>query len=301
MKKPLVSIIIPTYNRENLIGETLDTIVSQTYINWECLIVDDRSLDDSVKVINSYCDNDPRFRLFVRPQERTKGANPCRNIGLENVQGDFVIFFDSDDLMTPHHVEFKMNVMLNNDCDYVITKTEYFNHPIDNYLLEKNYDFKSKDISAYNYVAHNIGWLTYDTCINVKLAKSIRFNEELSSGQEYNYFVKLTLKSTNAIFNNETLTLRRFHEDSIRGKLRVDRIKNYKGFYNTYWHSYMDTIEESPKAIKIILIHRCASLAYKIPYNEIPYRKQLFKFIKQDLGIKAIYHILKIKSRRFKR
>nr|WP_321244291.1 glycosyltransferase family 2 protein [uncultured Psychroserpens sp.] len=299
--QPLVSIIIPSYNRENLIGETLDTIILQTYTNWECIIVDDKSLDDSLKVVGSYCEKDPRFKLLVRPENRLKGANACRNVGLENAQGDFVIFFDSVDLMTTNHIEFKMNVILNNDCDYVITKTEFFNKSEDNYLLERHYNFKSKDVNAYNYVAHNIGWLTYDTCIKANLAKSISFNEALSSGQEFNYFTKLTLKSSKAIFKSETLTLRRFHEDSIRGELRADKIKSFKSFYNTYWHTYIDTKDEASKPIKIILIHRCATLAYRIPYDEIPFRKQLFKFIKKDLGLKGIYHILQIQLRRFKR
>ena len=81
--QPLVSIIIPTFNRAHLIGETLDSILAQTYTHWECLITDDGSTDNSIEIIQEYVTKDTRFKLFTRPANRPKGANACRNIGLE--------------------------------------------------------------------------------------------------------------------------------------------------------------------------------------------------------------------------
>ena len=123
----LVSIIIPTYNRAHLIGETLESILAQTYTQWECIIVDDGSTDDTVKVVASYVAKDNRFRLFKRPHTRLKEANACRNIGIENATGDYVFFFDSDDLLTPDHIEVKVRALQNNSVDYVITRTKFFN------------------------------------------------------------------------------------------------------------------------------------------------------------------------------
>jgi glycosyltransferase involved in cell wall biosynthesis len=99
MSSPLVSIIIPTFNRAHLIMETLDSLVAQTYINWECIVVDDGSTDDSEFVINEFVKKDNRFRYYNRPVEKVKGASSCRNFGLSIANGEYVVFLDSDDLL----------------------------------------------------------------------------------------------------------------------------------------------------------------------------------------------------------
>jgi len=105
MESSLVSVIIPAYNRADLVEETLDSILNQTYTNWECILVDDGSTDGTIQLLKEYALKDPRFIVLSRDDDRKKGANACRNIGLENAKGDYIIFFDSDDLMTPHHIE----------------------------------------------------------------------------------------------------------------------------------------------------------------------------------------------------
>ena len=77
----LVSIIIPTYNREHLIGETLNSIIAQTHTNWECIVVDDGSTDNTEEVLKNYKEKDKRFIFLKRPDNLPKGANTCRNIG----------------------------------------------------------------------------------------------------------------------------------------------------------------------------------------------------------------------------
>src|SRR5690606_29562710 len=129
---------------------------------------------------------------------KPKGANACRNIGLENAKGDYIVFFDSDDLMTPNHLEVKKNAIVSSDYDFVITRTKYFN--ADNAMVDSYYNFDTFEISAYNYITKKINWLTLDVCIKSNIAKSISFNESLQSSQEYNYYSKLVLISAKAIF-----------------------------------------------------------------------------------------------------
>jgi glycosyltransferase involved in cell wall biosynthesis len=97
----MISFIIPMYNRANLVGETLDSVLAQTYQGWECIVVDDGSTDNSLEVVQEYCNRDQRIRLMSRPKEREKGAPTCRNIGVENTTGEYVYFLDSDDLLSP--------------------------------------------------------------------------------------------------------------------------------------------------------------------------------------------------------
>ncbi len=98
MKNPLVSIITPVYNRYKIISETIESIFSQTYDHWEYIIIDDGSTDNTLNVINKYALKDNRLRVYSR-QKEPKGANKCRNIGMEKSKGKYIIFLDSDDLL----------------------------------------------------------------------------------------------------------------------------------------------------------------------------------------------------------
>lgn len=102
---PTVSIVIPMYNAEPFIGKMIDCILAQTYSDWELLVVDDGSTDTGKRIVAEYAAKDPRIKLMVRSEERTKGGNTCRNIGLENVAGEYVVFFDADDLIAPYCLE----------------------------------------------------------------------------------------------------------------------------------------------------------------------------------------------------
>jgi glycosyltransferase involved in cell wall biosynthesis len=116
------SIIIPTYNRAHLICETLDSILNQTYKEWECIIVDDGSTDNTNEILSNYL-NDSRFKFHLRPSSKPKGANSCRNFGFQFSKGDFIHFMDSDDLYLPIALEtFKKS--FSESIDVVVAKLE---------------------------------------------------------------------------------------------------------------------------------------------------------------------------------
>ena len=94
-----VSIIIPTFNSSKYLKATLKSVLSQTYANWECIIIDDGSTDDTILILKEYASKDSRFKWFFRPSSKPKGPSSARNYGLERVNGEFVVFFDSDDLL----------------------------------------------------------------------------------------------------------------------------------------------------------------------------------------------------------
>lgn len=98
--KPNISIIIPTYNRAATIGKTIDTFIAQTYKDWEMIVVDDRSKDNTKEVIEEYHKRDARIRYMLN--ERKKGAQGARNTGILHAQADWVVLFDSDDYVYPN-------------------------------------------------------------------------------------------------------------------------------------------------------------------------------------------------------
>ncbi|WP_083759738.1 glycosyltransferase family 2 protein [Zunongwangia profunda] len=237
MESYLVSVIIPTYNRSHLIGETLDSIMLQTYDNWECIIVDDGSIDYTAELLGFYIQIDDRFKFFKRTKNYLSGGNGARNYGLNLAKGDYIIFFDSDDLMTKDHIEVKFNAIVNHKVDYVITRTKFLNST--DKSMDRYYKFDQYKVNPNNYILQKINWLTYDTLVKASLAKSILFNERLHTGQEYNYYSKLISKSTRCTFIDKVVTLRRKHAKSKQGKLKLEEDK-IKSSIPSIWETFLE-------------------------------------------------------------
>ena len=117
--KDLVSIITPAYNCEKYISETIESVLEQTYANWEMLIIDDGSTDNTINIIKSY--NDDRIRVIQN--QANIGAALSRNRGLKEARGKWIAFLDSDDLWYPKKLEGQIAFMVQNN--YGFTYTEY--------------------------------------------------------------------------------------------------------------------------------------------------------------------------------
>lgn len=126
MSTPLVSIIIPLYNREELVAETLQSLINQTYENWEALVVDDGSTDNSLQVVEQWSKEDKRIKVYKR-HTKPKGASTCRNIGLAHASGAYIIFLDSDDLLATKCLSARVKHMQENpDLDFAASYSEFF-------------------------------------------------------------------------------------------------------------------------------------------------------------------------------
>ncbi|CAH8295312.1 glycosyltransferase involved in cell wall biosynthesis [Mariniflexile fucanivorans] len=115
----MISIVIPCYNRENLIVQTLLSIKKQTYEDWECIIVDDGSQDGTYFEIEKFIETDSRFKLYKRPETKPKGPSACRNYAITKSKGDYLQFFDSDDVMHPDHLKIKFEAINTHDFQFV--------------------------------------------------------------------------------------------------------------------------------------------------------------------------------------
>jgi len=99
-QKPTISIIIPTYNRAAIIGKTIDSFIAQDFKDWEMIVVDDYSTDNTKEVIEEYHKRDERIKYMLN--ERKKGAQGARNTGILHAQADWLCLFDSDDYVYPN-------------------------------------------------------------------------------------------------------------------------------------------------------------------------------------------------------
>ena len=116
MKKPTISIIIPTYNRAAIIGKTIDSFIAQDFKDWEMIVVDDHSKDNTKEVIEVYQKRDARISYLLN--ERKKGAQGARNTGILHAQTDWVVLFDSDDYVYPNYLS-KMMQYANDEYDVI--------------------------------------------------------------------------------------------------------------------------------------------------------------------------------------
>ncbi|EOH0493162.1 glycosyltransferase family 2 protein [Providencia rettgeri] len=115
----LVSIIMPCYNAEQYIKDSINSVLNQTYPHFELIIIDDLSTDNSINIINSFSDN--RIKLIQLTQNG--GAGVARNTGIEAAQGRFIAFLDSDDLWRPNKLEAQLSHMI--EGNYPLSYTQY--------------------------------------------------------------------------------------------------------------------------------------------------------------------------------
>ena len=150
-----ISIVIPNFNKARYLEEALNSIKDQTHSNWEVIIVDDGSTDNSVEILERYCHAHSGFRLIHR-EEEPKGAPHCRNIGVEAAKGDFVIFMDSDDLITKTCLEHRLREFQAYPyCDFMVFPCGTFYSEIgDNAMVWK----VPVDKHLERFLSHEIPW-----------------------------------------------------------------------------------------------------------------------------------------------
>jgi len=123
----LVSVVVPTKNRFALLQETISSIQAQSHHNWEAIVVDDGSTDESAGWIQSLAERDERIKWIPRPPARPTGGSSCRNIGLQHAQGEFVVFLDSDDVLSASCLEQRVaHLSQNPHLDFMVFQAELF-------------------------------------------------------------------------------------------------------------------------------------------------------------------------------
>ncbi|WP_338733326.1 glycosyltransferase family 2 protein [Mangrovimonas cancribranchiae] len=214
---PLVSIIIPTYNRAHLIGETLDSVLVQTYQNWECIVVDDGSTDNTEDVLKQYTQKDSRIKYLHRPQEHLPGGNGARNYGFKLSKGKYVQWFDSDDLMFKNMLEDKIQQAIKYQADIVVAK-----HTVQEQKALKKEELQPKVFnSAEFYIDYILGkypMITNDVLIKREVVKEHRFDERLHKAQEFEFFSRLFQQKLTYCFLNKELVWYRTTADSISNR-----------------------------------------------------------------------------------
>lgn len=151
----MVSIIIPSYNKENYIAETIKSVTSQTYKNWELIVVDDLSNDNTLEIIKTYQYNNEKIKLFINPEN--KGANYSRNFGIKEAQGEFIIFLDADDVLSSDCLQNRIRHIENTNLDFCVFTLEVFKNDIGD--TKQLWKPTTKEPLS-DFLSHNIPWQT---------------------------------------------------------------------------------------------------------------------------------------------
>ena len=219
-----------TYNRAHLIPETLKAIENQTYTNFECLIIDDGSTDKTAGIIN-LLNLDTRFQYFIRPKEYTKGPSGCRNYGIDLATGNFVLFFDDDDIAHPDLLNIIVPVLSKNEVDFCrYLRTVFYKE--EDIVFDRNVDFDSFEISKNDFDKIVSDKLPMNTCAVVWKRRALgteKFNEELFYSDEWEYFQRLLLHDLKGISINKVLIYARKHPVSSTNKF----LKKNKKYVNS--------------------------------------------------------------------
>ena len=217
MNDILISIIIPTYNRANVLEQTLNSVLKQTYTNWECIVVDDGSTDATDKLLAEYCRQDSRFQCHKRPKERPKGGNTCRNLAFELSKGSFIKWLDSDDVLSDDLLLSQINAVSTSlESKYILatSKWNYFTETTKDVTpkikqINKNYDSGFDlicDFGTYNtFLPPHVYLVRRELII-----KSGLWNESLSINQDGEFFTRVLLNASKVIHAEEGMAFYRY-------------------------------------------------------------------------------------------
>ena len=201
----LVSIITPSYNSEKYIAETINSVLNQTYENWEMLIVDDCSSDGTEKIVKSYYDD--RIKFFKNP--KNSGAAYSRNFALKQAQGEWIAFLDSDDLWKKDKLQHQLEFMMKNDYKFTCTARDEID---ENSEQTGIYNTSPKHINKIGmYLYCWVGCLT--VMYHVPTVGLIQI-ANLKKNNDYAMWLKV-IKKTDCFFLNENLASYRVRSESI--------------------------------------------------------------------------------------
>lgn len=191
-----ISVIIPVYNAEKWLRRCIDSILAQTFTDFELLLVDDGSTDGSPAICDSYATLDPRVRVFHKPNG---GVSSARNLGLDNARGVWVTFVDSDDFLSPHSFQSLIN-HINKETDIIIGDFDFFNNESNEYhhpSLINREQFISEYISS--------SWIVIWGCLirnEILKRNKIRFPEHLRYSEDFRTMVSILNHSKGIVRDN---------------------------------------------------------------------------------------------------
>jgi hypothetical protein len=227
--KALISIIVPIYNVEKYLRQCLDSVLNQTYQNFECLLINDGSPDNSAGICKEYVDKDARFHYF---EKENGGLASARNFGIKYSKGKYITFIDSDDWVESDYLEVLYSKIKEYNTDFVISSYKKFDMDEDCFYLHIwEQDYYEKIWTSQELLTQLPNLENYDGSYTVSWGKlfkrslfdEILFNEQRKFGEDFECSFKLYLSMTSCLYIHKALYNYRLHSESMLGQVVTER------------------------------------------------------------------------------
>ena len=229
--KTLISIIVPIYNVENYLRQCLDSIMSQTYQNFECLLINDGSPDNSADICREYVEKDSRFRYF---EKENGGVSSARNLGIERSKGQYITFIDSDDWVDSDYLEVLYRALIDEKADIAVSTYKQFNMDDNCYYVHCYQRGYERKVFTNKELIDSLPWLYgYDSTYNFVSCKLvsrdileyIRFNISTGYGEDMEFWSKVFLIANKVVYVNRDTYIYRTSNDNSK-HYEAENIRN---------------------------------------------------------------------------
>lgn len=207
---PLISVVVPCYNQAQYLDECLQSVLDQTYQDWECIIVNDGSPDNTEEVAKKWVEKDSRFKYFYK---ENGGLSSARNFGLNIAKGEFIQFLDCDDYIAKN--KFELQILDLENSDISISDYEKVNDNQEKLFLQYCTPFSAAGFSFEDLI---LKWETELSipCHCVLLKKTnLKFNKKLKNHEDWVFWVQLFYCSPKIIYNRKKLAFYRISSNSM--------------------------------------------------------------------------------------
>jgi len=292
---PKISVVIPVFNREELINSTLESVLLQSFQEWECIIVDDYSTDNTVETLKKWAEKDKRFKFFAKTNEK-KGAPSSRNIGWKNANSDLIIFLDSDDLLAPWALEKRMAFMEENvNLDFSLSPPLEFNNNNNNKYNYRALIYKENPLKLF--LEFNAAWQTSSPTWKMKALKDIGgWDEDALSWQDGEIHIRALLKKMRYKWMSKIpdVFIRISGNSKISNTFTNEKLKNNYVIFNKILN-HIDFKKDLKEIFKTNITIRTFNLIENLSINE---KKELIEFLQRNKEFNFI-NIKKLKFYNF--
>lgn len=185
MITPITSVIVPVYKVEKYLSRCIDSVLSQTFTDFELLLIDDGSPDQSGQICDEYAKLDDRIRVF---HKENGGVSSARNLGLDNAKGDWIAFVDADDWISEDFLQIDDHA----DADVIQKAYHTINEITDKVVMNpiKSYEFNKKE-DIYRFFVRKRKNALWNKIISRKIIQSARFDTNIAIGEDFLFFLSI--------------------------------------------------------------------------------------------------------------
>lgn len=273
----MVSVIVPCYNYAHYLGEALDSVLAQMYSDWECIIVNDGSPDNTEEVALKYCNKDRRFKYLYK---ENGGHSSARNFGIRNSSGQYILPLDADDIISDCYIDKAVEILeKDNNVKVVAGQIQFFGTEDEKQILP-SYDFRSLLLMSFISVSCVYRREDYD--------RTNGYDETMLGFEDWDFWINV-LKDGGEVIELPQICLyyrkkeKSVFKDVLKDKKRIfkDLLKLYNNHaesYEKYFSSPIELIQQNEKMQRIIKgYHESPTYRAGLKFNKVRGIFKLFK------------------------